>query len=840
MFKKLLLVILVTVALAQAVTALSSTGLVSYYAYSGNANDAVGGCNGTVTGAVNGNVGIIPPAYTYTGDDYIAYPDSCTQTLGKGVISFWANMTSAPARYFTYSDVADGTRYMESYTSAAAPQLIKLELWGGSALYTIYMNVTNRITNGSMHMISWVSNGTKTSGYFDGIEQPIILQAGTNNGQLFANISTNAELLTGVQKEAGVLYEYYKNGTIDEFSVWSRALNATEVAELYNNGSGLAYPFATPSTNFTVTATNNFNSSAITVFNLSISSGATSYFYSTSTGTITTGVLSNSTELWNISIASENHWNATRNNFNVSVGSLSLGMDQYPFIMISDYYNGSILSTFNATISSVTYSTSGQQLYVPINSTSTTAVTLAKENYLDRVVSFVLTNNGNQNSSLWQYQLNVSAADAVTGSLISSFTFAIPLFSATGNSSTPLPVRVNVGSFTANVSATGYQPTTFTFTSTPAASLDVVLNLSPYVNFSLIREQTNTAFNVSATTSTKITVLCPVGSTEYTVTNASPSFAINCSWTFMKIDVAYTSSSYYRTLIPSTSERTIKWYLIDLNLDLANQVLLQLNDLTGQFSNGYASIKKVIAGSEVNIIQQYWDISNIVDAYLIANGLYTLSVTDDEGNVRSIGYLIADTSGTKTITIPSIVFVPEQGVGSLINWDWDDAGLSVIRLQYNDTSPVHTSSLVFAVYNGTNINQVLYTTTETNVTYASLSYGINTNLSYLACFNATNPTYGLQSECKTFEGKIDLWDTSDWDAETADEIKGWASIIFLVSIFLGIAYFDSLIAMAMVAFFMWVFMHWNWLTFGNVYVDYMVLSLFVVLTVLDFLWRGMR
>jgi len=35
------------------------------------------------------------------------------------------------------------------------------------------------------------------------------------------------------------------DGLIDEVGIWSRALNSTEVSELYNSGSGLAYPFTT-------------------------------------------------------------------------------------------------------------------------------------------------------------------------------------------------------------------------------------------------------------------------------------------------------------------------------------------------------------------------------------------------------------------------------------------------------------------------------------------------------------------------------------------------------------------------------------------------------------------
>lgn len=36
----------------------------------------------------------------------------------------------------------------------------------------------------------------------------------------------------------------YLNGLLDEVGIWSRALTSDEVADLYNSGAGLAYPFA--------------------------------------------------------------------------------------------------------------------------------------------------------------------------------------------------------------------------------------------------------------------------------------------------------------------------------------------------------------------------------------------------------------------------------------------------------------------------------------------------------------------------------------------------------------------------------------------------------------------
>jgi hypothetical protein len=41
----------------------------------------------------------------------------------------------------------------------------------------------------------------------------------------------------------GVGYIGYWDGVIDELGIWTRLLTATEIANLYNGGQGLTYPF---------------------------------------------------------------------------------------------------------------------------------------------------------------------------------------------------------------------------------------------------------------------------------------------------------------------------------------------------------------------------------------------------------------------------------------------------------------------------------------------------------------------------------------------------------------------------------------------------------------------
>jgi len=512
-----------------------------------------------------------------------------------------------------------------------------------------------------------------------------------------------------------------------------------------------------------------------------------------------------------------------------------------PYFSITafDLYNSSAITTFNATINGSFYSTTNGTINTNINQSQGFIynINVSASNYFGRTYENYNTSSS-LSAQLWQYQLNVTVVDAVTSSVLTGWNFTLPLFSQIGNSSVPLPVRVSAGSYTANLSLAGYGSTSYSFTATALGSAAVTIFMSPYVNFTLLKESNGAAFNVSTTQQTLLTVVCANTSITYTFNASTASVPINCTWTFMKMDVIYNSSSYFRTLVPASTDRTITWYLLDLTVDQAVQIILQLNDLTGQFLDGYATLKKVILGAERDITVQYWDVENQVTGYFITNGLYTLSITAPDGTVRSIGYLIADAAGTKTITVPEIAFVPEQGVGGTINWDWNDEGLPLIRLQYNDTTSSGTSNLMFSVYNGSNVASQLYTTTQINVNYVSLSYGISNTSSYLACFNATHPTYGFISQCQIYTGlSLDIWDTSDF-GDDAWKITGWISIIFLVVIYLAIAPFDDVIAMAMTTIFMWILMNWNWLSFGSELIDYTVLSLFAAITIFTYYWKG--
>lgn len=208
--------------------------LISYYNLDSNANDSVGGINGTVTTPAN------VAAKISNGYDFNGSSDSITfaanwLTSGDWTISCWINP----------DDVTQfGVIVVDRPTTAGPGVIISAETinarwWTGTG-NNIRMGVTGNILSAStwQHIVVTYTSGTNTLlVYYNGSA------VGTTN-------SNNTSGITGRSFGNGA-GNYYK-GILDEVGIWSRALDSSEVSTLYNSGSGLTYPFAAGGTNFQI------------------------------------------------------------------------------------------------------------------------------------------------------------------------------------------------------------------------------------------------------------------------------------------------------------------------------------------------------------------------------------------------------------------------------------------------------------------------------------------------------------------------------------------------------------------------------------------------------------
>lgn len=241
-----------------------NTNLIIYYKMdelSGAVVDALGNNNATNNGATPGVTGIINTAYQLDNTDSIV-SDSATGISGTAARSFslWVDPITAQDLEF----------FIQQGNNAAAqgfglfifPTTHVLTFWGAAADYQTNYTVQN---NSFQHFVV-TYNGTEIRVYANG---QIVLE------QVRALNTGNTPLRFGVDGGLNPTLD----GVVDEVGVWTRALNLSEVQDLYNGGNGITVnqtddaPFISfnspESTNYTTTPqTITFNFTAYDAVNL--------------------------------------------------------------------------------------------------------------------------------------------------------------------------------------------------------------------------------------------------------------------------------------------------------------------------------------------------------------------------------------------------------------------------------------------------------------------------------------------------------------------------------------------------------------------------------------------
>ena len=211
------------------------TNIVAYYKLDGNSNDSVGSNNGTsvsVTyslgnGKINQGGGFLT-----TLPSSIGLP-SGTKQSGSFTYSFWMNPTTLTPPF--------SQAYIHSDWSGAGRNFLILQnnqnflINNGNGISSSdTVSTGNIITLGWQHIV-FTRNVNVISLYRNGI-------LATSYTSAYSGGATSN--LTKIGADGLATAGYGFGGAIDEFGIWSRALNATEVTSLYNGGLGLSYPFS--------------------------------------------------------------------------------------------------------------------------------------------------------------------------------------------------------------------------------------------------------------------------------------------------------------------------------------------------------------------------------------------------------------------------------------------------------------------------------------------------------------------------------------------------------------------------------------------------------------------
>lgn len=220
------------------------TGAIAYYKLdeaSGSVIDSVNGYNGTNNGAVPNVTGKINTAYNFDGiNDYISMGNVFNfERTDAFSFSFWVN-TPLNSLTFPLAKQADSFNY-EGYMAQINP--------GGKILFFLRSDInTNNfirvrastpiIANTWSFIVITYDGSSLVSGvniYIDGVKSLLENTIDSLTGSIITPTNFNLGL-RGDPLGANV-YE----GLLDEVGVWTRALSATEIAYLYNNGNGKTY-----------------------------------------------------------------------------------------------------------------------------------------------------------------------------------------------------------------------------------------------------------------------------------------------------------------------------------------------------------------------------------------------------------------------------------------------------------------------------------------------------------------------------------------------------------------------------------------------------------------------
>lgn len=436
MTKKILLWVLVIIVLTMSVNAALTDNLVSWYPTnaSGIFTDVVSSINGGTSGITfNSTGGILGTgSFRNAGTGIINISTGSTNRYGlttstDRTYAFWLKPNSAADTGRAFTDRNGGGTVDMIHQGSANMEL----LFNDGSWKTIVWNTTANIEDKQNFLVAVFSMGNNVTLYADGK-----FANSTSLGATFTSGSTGTSFL-----------DYPSGGQdldadVSLAGVWNRTLAAEEIDTLWNNGDGCQYPFSACNVgNFSITATNNNTGSSITTFNATITNSTFNQTYSTTTGTLTTDILSNSTTLFNITVRSTNFFENTTTNYNIT-SDYAAELPPYTIINVTTI-SGTVINNFtinytfvdNTTVINTVTTTTGTVNLPLFNNTYTVTIFNANQagtNYASDVVNMT-TNPYNTTHTFTLYTTNsvdIVVRDEETREIIDNETVTIDFVSS--------------------------------------------------------------------------------------------------------------------------------------------------------------------------------------------------------------------------------------------------------------------------------------------------------------------------------------------------------------------------------------------------------------------------
>ncbi len=228
-----------TLIIAPAASARSTTGLVGWWEAEGDASDSAGSNDATLLNGAGFGPGQVGQAFTFDGtDDYGLIPDSPSLKPPQLTVELWfrpdTNLTAASEMtpfVTTLAEGQDACCNVRGYDVWYTFGLIAFGLPRADGLRIIVAEATE-FTAGEWHHVAGTYDGSSQKLYLDGV----LVDSGGLGAAGIAYGPAPIQLARADHSGIAGGFTHRFDGSIDELAVYDRALSEQEIEELVNGG----------------------------------------------------------------------------------------------------------------------------------------------------------------------------------------------------------------------------------------------------------------------------------------------------------------------------------------------------------------------------------------------------------------------------------------------------------------------------------------------------------------------------------------------------------------------------------------------------------------------------
>ncbi len=251
-----------------------------------------------------------------TNNEYILTDDTFGMATTDTVsVSFW---------YYSNNNPTGSEDFLSDYTSSSNTEaFFRLRPDGyvriGQKDYDGGLAYEYRTTQNSFSTTTW---NNVVGIFYPDTTTPVLYVNGnlqtTDDSGTSGTRDQNCFVSDSVKRLGSAITQNYFDGKISQMQIYDYELSQTNVTKIYNNGAFYNANIVTPPmniTNFTITLKDFYNNNSLIDFTAYVGNQT---FNDSGSGIITTSILDNSTELYNITIEKFGYFNKTYLNYNVS------------------------------------------------------------------------------------------------------------------------------------------------------------------------------------------------------------------------------------------------------------------------------------------------------------------------------------------------------------------------------------------------------------------------------------------------------------------------------------------------------------------------------------------